>query len=80
VNVIVSLAPEATSFKVKLTDHAPLVLRTSGLLGEAVLETRKFVTTTSELLVAFLVGSFVNETVPLPGGSAEINDWAGVKL
>lgn len=79
VKLTVSLAPEALSVNVRLTFQAPLVVSVSGLVGDAVLETRRFVTTTSELFVALFVGSLVNETVPLPE-SEETNDWLGVKL
>jgi len=79
VNIMVLLWPEALSVKTRGVFHAPPVVSESGLVVDAVLETRRFVTTTSEVFVALFVGSLVNETVPLPVFEAT-NDWLGVKL
>ena len=74
------VAPEAVSFNCRAMEYAPLVESISGVLDGAVLDTRRLVTATSELLVAFLPGSLVNVTVPVPGESADTNDCVGVKL
>jgi hypothetical protein len=50
------------------------------VLRDAELKARIFVTTTSEVPSAFLVGSLVSEMPPVPGTSAGSEIALGVKL
>src|SRR6266404_3528366 len=64
------LLPDATSVRVRVSVYAPFVASLSGMEGRALLKTLRLVATMSELFVAFLVGSLVSETPPVPGASA----------